>query len=962
MTPELKILILAGKQVEEKLLEELAMGRDVRTARYGMVSRGVRQLESVQADVVLLVPDTGDDSWERSINRIREEYGTWSILVGTGEPEVAERAMEAGAYNVFSRNCMVGDCLTRCLIDLHRYLALEADLKRERALLAWVEKMARLGSWTADAEGTAHWSEGVQRIFEDVGRLTDDFSSVRQYLHPADLDVFDQANRATFKEGWPLDFEYRIMTSSNEMRYLHLHRDVERDENGKISRVFGVCHDVTPEREFENFLFRRDAILQVVGYLAEQFLSNVDWQSGLTDTLASLGKAAEVSRTFLFQATGESLDDIRFTMTHEWHREGMESLVNTPMTTSQSYSPIFDRWKRILNERKIVAGNVRDFQSEERNYYDQFGTKSILLVPVFVGDTWWGFLGLTETRQEREWMPGEIESMKMVTNMLGAAILRAQIESQLKDANRKAEDARLEALEASQSKSRFLANMSHEIRTPISGILGMAEMTITTGLTSEQREHMDMIREAARSLLSIINDILDISKIEASKMELKTENFDLRKLMDTTVRHFSHEVGKKPLDLNHTVARNVPALLHGDPDRLGQILRNLIGNAVKFTEHGHIDVNVETAQRKDDRIRLLFTVEDSGEGIAADMIDTVFDSFTQADSSVRKEYQGTGLGLTISRELVRMMGGDISVQSRRGIGSTFTFTIWLTVPRQSRHEGPPPEAFMPKGMHLNILMAEDNPLNQKFLTHFLTLFGHTVTVAENGLKALEILKRSGDRIDLVLMDIQMPKMGGMEATQAIRNSDGRLFDPAIPIIALTAYAMKGDKQRMFDAGMDDYVSKPVDMKELSSAITRAVSQRPGKRAAKGSAMPSSKKAKADPLVPKVSLDMDSLIERFDGNMELLGEILDLFLTEAHDKLARLDLALEDGNAEELGAAIHSITNISSHVLAMDIVQTARELERRCYREPVEDVAPAVMMLKPQFKALIAAVREKAESL
>jgi signal transduction histidine kinase/DNA-binding response OmpR family regulator/PAS domain-containing protein len=960
---KLKILILAGKQADEKFIKHLIGNDEAQFLRYAMVSRGVRHLESVKANLVLLVPDPDDNSWERAIKRIQSEHQTWAILLGTEISDMRERVLAAGAYSAYDLAGMDTDSLPRCFSHLERQLKLEATLARERQMADWVEKTGRIGSWITAPEGKdIQWSQGIHRISEDKGRLTKDFSSMRQFIHPEDLDIYDQAYRSTFEQGWSLDFEYRINTGNDKIRHLHLHQRVNHDDEGKSKSVYGMVHDVTPEREFENFLFRRDAILQVVGSMAKRFLSNPAWQSGLNETLAALGKAAEVSRIFIFQKQGRKLDESRYSMTYEWVEDSVKPVIHLPIVQNQTFAPTFDQWTRTMSEQKIVAGHVRNFQKEERDFFKQLTTQSVLLTPVFVGGTWWGFIGLSETREEREWMPGEIESIKMVAGILGSAILRERMENQLKAANRAAEVSRQEAQEASLAKSRFLANMSHEIRTPISGILGMAEMTITTGLTTEQREHMDMIRDGARSLLSIVNDILDISKIEAEKMELKTEDFELRPLIENTLRNFAPVLEKKPLSLNHSVAQAIPNYIHGDPDRLAQILRNLIGNALKFTERGHVDVTVEISERQNDRICLLFTVEDSGEGIPEEMIDTIFDSFTQADSSTRKKHQGTGLGLTISRKLVQMMDGDITVNSRLGLGSSFSFTIWQEVPKQIVKKSVTAESLMPKGMHLNILMAEDNPLNQKFLTHFLSMFGHEVTVAENGIKALQALKKLGQDVDLVLMDIQMPIMGGIEATKAIRSSDGRLFDPSIPIIALTAYAMKGDKERMFAAGMNDYVSKPVDMKELSAAIARAVINHNGPSSTKGAAMPFGQPKQLSDQSPTIQLDIDSLIARFDGNMTLLGEILDLFLDEAESKLTILDQAMADGNMEELGAAIHSITNISSHVLAMDIVDMARELEKRCYSDPLEEVAPDIQKLKPLFLALVDAVREKAPTL
>lgn len=960
MDTNLHMVILAGKTPDKRQLSELAGDMDATIYRYAQLSRGVRRLEEKQADIVLLIPDRDDTSWLRAVSRICREHDTCPVLIGVDDPDQQTEALEAGAFDVFSREEITQRDMQRLLRQMTRQRDLEKRLKQHQKLFAWVEKTARIGTWHMELGHLPQWSEGVHRILNDNGRLTD-FASTRQFVLPEDREIYDQANKATLEEGWPLDFEYRIMDPEGNLKHLHLHRRVIHDVDGTMTGAYGMIRDVTPEREFENYLFRRDAILQVVGSFAEKFLREGEWHKGTDNALEALGKATEVSRVFIFQLNNNSDGPTTVSMTHEWTAKNVTPVIDRPEMREQTFSPIFDRWRGVLSRRKVVAGKIRSFQSTERKFFEQTEAKSILLMPVFVAGKWWGFIGLSEHEEERDWLPVEIESMTMVADMFGAAILRNRMESQLKKANRAAEEAKIMAMDASRSKSAFLANMSHEIRTPISGILGMAEMTITTGLNEEQREHIDMIRDAARSLLAIINDVLDISKIEAHKLELKLEDFEIRPLVERTIRQFAPMTEKKPVSLNHMVSGAVPTMVHGDPDRLEQILRNLISNAMKFTDRGFVDVTVEMKEKTDDAICLLFKVQDSGEGIPEDMLETVFESFTQVDSSVRKKHQGTGLGLTISKEFVEMMGGTINVESEYGSGSTFYFTVCLEESKRKGTAPVMPIPAIPAGMHLTILLAEDNLLNQKFLVHFLTMFGHEVIVAENGVIALERLKKHGQDIDLILMDIQMPEMGGIEVTNAIRNSSGKQFNKDIPIIALTAYAMKGDKDRMFAAGMNDYVSKPVDMKELSAAIARAVADKKGKTGSSGPAMPSGNTAKRESS-PTMTLDLDSLTDRFDGNITLLKDILTLFLGEAQTHMDTIDANLKTANLEELGAALHSITNIASHVLAMDIVAISRELEKRCYHESFEEVAPDIRKLLPQIQALTTVVRQTLDSM
>jgi signal transduction histidine kinase/CheY-like chemotaxis protein/PAS domain-containing protein len=955
-----KILILAGKHVDERDLDLLPEGHERTVVRLAAVSRGVRRLEKGEADLVLFVPDADDNSWPRAVGRVREEYGR-QCIVFVRDPGREAEALEQGAFDCFVPGPQARECLVRSLRHLEDRLAVEARLKSGRDLLDWMERTDGFGSWQMDADGEIDWSAGLRRMFgreEAPGRR---LSALRNHVHPDDLEVFDRANEATFDQGWPLDFEYRVVDEEGKVRHLHVNREVELGPGGDVVRIRGMARDVSLQKEFEELLFRRDAVLQVLANFASRFLRKVDWNEGVNEALAKLGKVADVTRIYLFKKEAGPDGAETLSLHNEWGVEWVAPLGALPESRELAVSPRYDTWRGAMLKRKVVTGHVKHFRKEERALFAATGAKSVMIVPVFAGNAWWGLLGLSEHRRERDWLPVEIESMMLAANLFGSAIHYGEMSRKLVEANRSAEEASSAALEANMAKSMFLANMSHEIRTPISGILGMAEMMVTTGLTETQREHMDMIRDASNSLLNIVNDILDISKIEAGRMELKPEDFTFRSALETSVRSFGPQAELNGLVFRYTVAEDVPARLNGDPDRLGQVLWNLIGNALKFTPRGLVELSVELSRIEGGRACLQFKVRDTGVGIPEDKLDAVFDSFTQADSSLRKKHQGTGLGLTISRQLVNMMGGEIGVESVVGQGSTFFFTAWFGLAEEPGPEAAPVRPRTPRTLHLNILLADDNPMNRKYLQHFLTMFGHTVTTAENGVEALEILRGKGRAVDVVLMDVQMPEMSGLEATRAIRESDGRLYDRKIPIIALTAYAMKGDRERMLEAGMDDYVSKPVDMHKLSEAIVRCTADREARKDAICRPAPAQPEPAAEEKI-EVTLDVDSLCKRFEGNMDLYKDILDLFLLEAKVKREDLNRGLDAMDAKSVAAALHSITNISSHVLAMDVVSRSRSLEKRCYCGEMDEVKEGVKDLLPRFDALVRAVENEAARL
>ncbi len=410
--------------------------------------------------------------------------------------------------------------------------------------------------------------------------------------------------------------------------------------------------------------------------------------------------------------------------------------------------------------------------------------------------------------------------------------------------------AREDALVATRAKSEFLANMSHEIRTPMNGVIGLAQLLEATRLDDEQREYVQLILQSGRSLLGLINDILDISKVEAGRLTLERVPFRLRELVDECVRGVAPGAGEKGLTVAATIDSSVPDVVVGDPLRLRQVLLNLVGNGIKFTESGGVTV-IATVAQGDDEARLMFAVEDTGPGIAPEQQARIFEAFAQGDSSTTRRFGGTGLGLSISARLVALMGGQIEVESQPGRGSTFF--VWIPIevgatappvglpalsppgPRgdadavapastapaatartttgQAPPAGAPGRAARP-GAGPRVLLADDNAINRRLAVRLLERRGYTVVPVADGRAAVDAA--ASGRFDVILMDVHMPGLDGLDATRLIREAEG----PArhTPIIALTALAMAGDREACLAAGMDDYVSKPIEPAALFRSI------------------------------------------------------------------------------------------------------------------------------------------------
>nr|MBI1229744.1 response regulator [Cytophagales bacterium] len=781
-------------------------GRFLSFNHYGARLLGYTKEEILEKKLWDIVPE----KYHTEIDRYFEEIKLTGKAKGLMTTHIENRSYKVWLYsNTLEKDSDGNEYVIGNSVDVTERLRLERSIQNAKELLNQTHLMARIGGWKFDMDRRElTWTEITGAILEVPDQYNPTLEAFFDFFKEgAYRDKIGELFELGMAYGTSWDEKLIQVTAEGNEKWVRIIGDANVEE-GEVTYLFGTIQDIDEQVRNDTELERKEQMLQAISKATDELLSNGNLYEAISNSLEIIGKSVNVDRVYFFENSINEEGNLLASQRYEWSSELAVPQINNPNLQNIPMEEFGDFSVQLGDGLPFVA-IIRDLPENNptRQFLENQHIRSILTLPIFNEEKFWGFIGYDECKSDRVWSDSELSLLKSFVNSIENAIDRKNLENRLISSKEQAEKASL-------AKSEFLANMSHEIRTPLNGIIGFSDLLVKTDLGEAQKQYLNIVNQSANTLLNIINDILDFSKIEAGKLELDINRSDLYELAGQATDVVSYQAQKKGVEVLLNLEPHLPRYILVDDIRLKQILINLLGNAVKFTNEGEIELKVSLLETVDeDHGRFRFEVRDTGIGIPKETQLKIFDAFSQLDGSTTKKYGGTGLGLTISNKLLDMMGSRLGLESIVDKGSTFSFELTL------RSEQGDEMDWSDLTYLKHALVVDDNANNRLIVREMLALKHIQVTEVNNGFDALQTLNENPN-FDVILMDLNMPYMDGLETIRKIRS---QMPLPVLEIPIVLLHSSADDEFIHFscrELNVADKLSKPIKLNDLVKKLAK----------------------------------------------------------------------------------------------------------------------------------------------